>query len=117
MYLTTTESNDLDLQVGDVISELLVTDTIMWQVIKKTNSTVTVAMMSDTGYTWKDNPEAYLPVVFSEVELTDTTTTRTLRRRKDGMFWINSYRPAYRATLRRNDRGHEVYARRTDYSF
>ncbi len=107
------------LEVGDVISELLVTDTLMWQVIKTTKHTVTVALMSDTGNHWTyDNGNPY-PIVYNEVVLKDVSsgTTRVLRRRKDGLFWINNWRVAHKTQRTQNPLTQMVYARRTDYSF
>jgi hypothetical protein len=110
------------LEVGDVISELLVTDTLMWQVIKTTKHTVTVALMSDTGLSWSFDTGIPYPVVYNEVKLTNTNQTRLMRRRKDGLFWINDWRVAHKTQRTQNNEAQNgfsvsTYARRTDYSF
>jgi hypothetical protein len=107
------------LEVGDVISELLVTDTLMWQVIKTTKHTVTVALMSDTGNYWTYDTGNPYPIVYNEVVLKDVSsgTTRLLRRHKDGLFWISKWRVAHKTQRIQNPLTQMVYARRTDYSF
>jgi hypothetical protein len=117
MSVYSSERSATDLRVGDVVPELMVTDTIMWRVIKRTKSTCTVALMSDTTKTFR-LPSSGDWVVYTEVELQNINTTKTMRLRKDGLFWINSYRVAFAATTMTHPvTGEQVFARRTDYSF
>lgn len=108
------------LEVGDVIGEVLVTDSVLWVVIKKTDKTITVALAEDTGYSFiqSGHENVACPIVYHEVVApTLPRQTRVLRDRKDGTIHLNSWSRAFRCTAIPFPDGRVGYVRRTDYSF
>lgn len=91
-----------EVKVGDFLSESLVTDTIVYEVIKVTKATVTVRKTIGTGISHKD-PHCDegghgLSVQWEEVEPWHNGWTKTFRVRKDGSLRSGSHagaRPFY----------------------
>lgn len=108
-----------EIKVGDFLSELLVTDTIVYEVVKITKATVTVRPTMSGGAIYDDEScdkgANGLSVVWEEQLPNPHAKTRTLRVRKDGSIRMGShtgnrpFRPA------RTING--VPVRRVDYRF
>ena len=91
-----------EVAVGDFLSESLVTDTIVWEVVKITKATVTVRPTMSGGPVHEDehcDKGAHgLSVVWEEQVTNPEAETRTLRVRKDGSVRLGSHagaRPLY----------------------
>lgn len=105
-----------EVAVGDFLSELLVTDTIVWEVTKITPKTVTVRSTTN-GETIKNdhrggNP---YPVSYTEALANPEGRIKTLRVRKDGSIRNGSH--ARVSALYPTPRINGKPASRTDYSF
>lgn len=105
-------------KVGDFVEELLVTDTMVYEVtfVTESGNGILIKRTADSSHQWKDEkrttPEGY-GVVWIEQMSTPHTEERKLRRRLDGAFRIgrnsNPIRPCRR---------HEgVPVSETDYRF
>ena len=106
-----------EVQPGDFLSEPLVTDTLVYEIIKVTAKTVTVRPTMSGGPIHEDercDKGAHgLAVVWEEQVANPDAETRTLRVRKDGTIRAGSYvgaRPFY-PTKKVNG----VPVRRVDY--
>ena len=106
-----------EVKAGDFLSESLVTDTLVYQVVKVTKATVTVRRMMSGGPVHEDqhcDKGAHgLSVAWEEQVANPNAETRTLRVRKDGTIRAGSHvgaRPFYPA---RKVNG--VPVRRVDY--
>ena len=108
-----------EVKAGDFLSESLVTDTLVYEVVKVTAKTVTVRPTMSGGAIYDDercDKGAHgLSVVWEEQVTKPEAETRTLRVRKDGTIRAGSHvgaRPFYPA---RKVNG--VPVRRVDYRF
>ena len=108
-----------DVKVGDFLSELLVTDTVVYEVIKVTAKTVTVRNTITTGVSHEDlqcDTGAYgLAVYWEEVASWHNGPTQTLRVRKDGTLRSGNHAGARPFRPARTING--VPARRIDHRF
>ena len=87
-----------EAEVGDFVAELLVTDTRVYEVVRRTAKTLTLRTTRETDRTRRDGEEgAYgLRVVYTEVEADPEGRTFTVRLRKDGTYRYADYtRPLY----------------------
>lgn len=84
-----------EVKAGDFLSESLVTDTLVYQVVKVTKATVTVrrTMTGDkfTKDTACDEGANGLAVTWEEQVINPHAETRTLRLRKDGTIRSGSH--------------------------
>jgi len=106
--------------VGDFIHELLVTDTIVWEVIARTPKTITIRNTQRTGNQKNHSNGSPYPIVYCEVgSLKDNlATTHTLRLRNDGSFRVHrSSRDLLPAPTMDFGSGIPTPYDRTDYSF
>ena len=108
-----------EVAVGDFLSESLVTDTLVYEVVKVTKATVTVRRTMSGGPVHEDeacDKGAHgLSVVWEEQVTNPEAETRTLRVRKDQTIRSGSHagaRPFYPTT-----RINGVPARRIDYRY
>lgn len=108
-----------EVKVGDFLSESLVTDTLVYEVVKVTAKTVTVRPTMSGGPVHEDehcDKGAHgLSVVWEEQVTKPEAETRTLRVRKDGTVRAGSHvgaRPFYPATMVNG-----VPVRRVDYRY
>ena len=92
----------VEVKAGDFLSESLVTDTLVWEVVKVTAKTVTVRPTMSGGAVYDDarcDKGAHgLSVVWEEQVTNPEAETRTLRVRKDGSVRLGSHagaRPLY----------------------
>lgn len=88
-----------DPQVGDFISETLVTDTRTYVVTKVTAQTIRIQGTSQGEIVKSENRDGNpWPCTYREAVRDPEAPIRTLRRRKDGTFrvagWANPMRPA-----------------------
>ena len=108
-----------EVKVGDFLEEFLVTDTIVWEVIKVTPKTVTLRKAISTDRRHEDlqcDTGAYgLAVYWEEVEAWHNGPTQNLRLRKDGSLKIGSHTGA--SPLRPARRIDGVPVRRIDHRF
>lgn len=109
----------VEVKAGDFLSESLVTDTLVYEVVKVTAKTVTVRPTMSGGPVHEDeacDKGAHgLSVVWEEQVTKPEAETRTLRVRKDGTIRAGSHvgaRPFY-PTRKVNG----VPVRRVDYRF
>ena len=109
----------VDVKAGDFLSESLVTDTLVYEVVKVTAKTVTVRRMMSGGPVHEDtrcDKGAHgLSVVWEEQVTKPEAETRTLRVRKDGTIRAGSHvgaSPFYQTT-----KVNGVPVRRVDYRF
>ena len=109
----------VDVKAGDFLSESLVTDTLVYEVVKVTAKTVTVRRMMSGGPVHEDtrcDKGAHgLSVVWEEQVTKPEAETRTLRVRKDGTIRAGSHvgaSPFYPTT-----KVNGVPVRRVDYRF
>ena len=107
----------VEVKAGDFLSESLVTDTLVYEVVKVTAKTVTVRPTTSGGPVHEDeacDKGAHgLSVVWEEQVTKPEAETRTLRVRKDGTIRAGNHvgaRPFYPT---RNVNG--VSVRRVDY--
>ena len=108
-----------EVKVGDFLEEFLVTDTIVYEVIKVTKATVTVRKTVGTGVSHKD-PRCDegghgLSVQWEEVEPWENGWTKTFRVRKDGSLRSGSHVGA--SPLRPAHRVNGIPAQRRDWRF
>lgn len=107
------------VQAGDHLSQVLVTDTIVWEVVKVTKSTVTIRRTKSTETVHQDtrcDTGAHgLGVVWVEQESDPTAATKTLRVRKDGTVRIGSHIGAHPLRPAQQIEGRPVA--RTDHRF
>ena len=108
-----------EVKVGDFLSESLVTDTLVYEVVKVTKATVTVRRTMSGGPVHEDqhcDKGAHgLSVMWEEQVTKPEAETRTLRVRKDGSVRAGSHvgaRPFYPTT-----KVNGVPVRRVDYRF
>ena len=106
-----------EIAVGDYLSESLVTDTIIWEVVKVTAKTVTIRTTQDAGEITEDTrvDKAPMPVLWEARKANPAGRTQTLRVRKDGSVRLGDHagsRPLYPARM---INGKPV--RRVDYRF
>lgn len=108
-----------EVKVGDFLSESLVTDTLVWEVVKVTAKTITVRPTLSGEKVHKDercDEGAYgLSVVWQEQVSNPDAEPRTLRLRKDQTIRAGSHvgaSPFYPTT-----RINGVPARRIDYRY
>lgn len=108
-----------EVKVGDFLAESLVTDTLVWEVIKITAKTVTVRATTGTGVVHKDEACDTTPnglgVVWEEQAGNPDFITKTLRVRKDGSIRNGDHagvRPLRPATMVNGQP-----CRRIDYRF
>lgn len=108
-----------EVKAGDFLSESLVTDTIVYEVVKVTAKTVTVRPAMSGGPVHEDercDKGAHgLSVVWEEQVAQPEAETRTLRVRKDGTIRAGSYVGASPFYPTRKVNG--VPVRRVDYRF
>ena len=106
-----------EVQPGDYLSESLVTDTLVYEVVKVTAKTVTVRRMMSGGPVHEDeacDKGAHgLSVVWEEQVANPNAETRTLRVRKDGTIRAGSHVGASPFYPTRKVNG--VPVRRVDY--
>lgn len=101
-----------DLSVGSVLQERLVTDTILWMVVKKTAKSVTIRLMQSTNEGFGEYPNRYTVVVPST-----HGTERVVRNRKGGGVRLNSWSNTHHVAPFRLPNGNMGFVRYTDYSF
>jgi hypothetical protein len=85
--------------VGDFVQEVLVTDTLVYEVTATTAKTMTVRRTRDTGTVASENRDGNpYPVVYTGQEPDPGGYTRLVRLRKDGTYRVGSrpLRPAWR---------------------
>ena len=108
-----------EVKVGDFLSESLVTDTLVYEVVKVTAKTVTVRPTTSGGPVHEDehcDKGAHgLSVVWEEQVSKPEAETRTLRVRKDGSVRSGSHAGARPFYPTRKVNG--VPVRRVDYRF
>ena len=108
-----------EVQAGDFLSESLVTDTLVYEVVKVTAKTVTVRPTMSGGPVHEDqhcDKGAHgLSVVWEEQVTKPEAETRTLRVRKDGTVRAGSHVGASPFYPTRKVNG--VPVRRVDYRF
>ena len=106
-----------EIGVGDFLSESLVTDTIVWEVVKVTAKTVTIRTTRDAGEFTEDTAvdKAPMPVVWEAREANPAGATKTLRVRKDGSVRIGDH--AGSSPLRPAPMVNGKPVRRIDYRF
>ena len=108
-----------EVQAGDFLSESLVTDTLVYEVVKVTAKTVTVRPTMSGGPVHEDehcDKGAHgLSVVWEEQLTKPEAETRTLRVRKDGSVRMGSHAGARPLYPTRKING--VPVRRVDYRF
>lgn len=104
-----------EVGVGDFLSESLVTDTIIWEVVKVTAKTVTIRSTKDAGEFTEDTrvDKAPMPVVWEAREADPAGRTKTLRVRKDGSVRLGDH--AGSRPLRPAPMVNGKPARRVDY--
>ena len=106
-----------EVQAGDFLSESLVTDTLVYEVVKVTAKTVTVRPTMSGGPVHEDehcDKGAHgLSVVWEEQLTKPEAETRTLRVRKDGSVRMGSHAGARPLYPTRKING--VPVRRVDY--
>lgn len=115
MSLLTVQS----LQIGDFISEKLVTDTRAWVVVKKTKKTVTVVPAVRTGETFSPKVNGFHSmVVWSAVGAPDSISldSRVLVETKHGIR-LNSWSTAHKTRLIEFEDGVARPAEYTDWSY
>lgn len=107
------------VQVGDFLSELLVTDTVVYEVIKVTKASITVRNTVTTGGSHKDeacDEGAHgLSVQWEEVASWHNGPTQTYRLRKDGSIRSGSHAGA--RPFRPAQKINGVPVRRVDHRF
>lgn len=103
-------TDTFDPQVGDFLVETLVTDTVGWEVIARTASTLTLRTTQDGEVIHRTN--AAYPVVLTAIASRPDGPTTTVRRRKDGTFRLGGGSALRPAPTREG-----VPFTRTDYSF
>lgn len=108
-----------DIAVGDYLSESLVTDTLVYEVVKVTAKTVTVRRMRSDGPAHTDeqcDKGAHgLSVMWEEQVANPHAETRTMRVRKDGTIRSGSHAGASPFYPTRTING--VPVRRVDHRF
>jgi len=110
-----------NIQVGRYVYEVLVTDTVIYKIIKQTAKTITIRQARD-----KQNEDG-LPMTLGTYPYIRTAQTDnlegraiTLRARKDGTYRISNYRGVRSlryAELDTFEDGNEYPSRYVDYSF
>lgn len=95
----TTTTLDFEPQVGDFVSYTLVTDTQVYEVVKRTPHTATLRRTRPGENLRSENRDGNpYPVVHTEAVSDPTGPTQVVRRRKDGTFriadWSRPLRPA-----------------------
>lgn len=97
--IRTSRTETADVQVGDFLSESLVTDTIVYEVIKVTAKSVTLRSTIAGAKVHEDkhcDKGAYgLSVVWQERVSNENGYTLTLRLRKDGSLRSGSHAGAF----------------------
>ena len=94
-----TATAPLDPQVGDFLAWTMVTDTVVYEVVKTTASTITVRRTRGGDVVRRHNVDGDpYPLVYTAERPDPTASTRVLRRRADGTFRVgngaNPMRPA-----------------------
>lgn len=109
----------VDVQAGDFLSESLVTDTLVYEVVKVTAKTVTVRRTMTGGPVHEDQhcgKGAHgLSVMWEEQVTKPEAETRTLRVRKDGTIRAGSHAGA--SPFYPTHKVNGVPVRRVDYRF
>lgn len=74
-------------EVGDFVEQLMVTDTLVFEVVKVTPHTITVRTTKENGRFHNRHPDGNpFPITFGERVSDPEGETSVLRRRKDGTF-------------------------------
>lgn len=114
--LTTGRDETSQVAVGDFLSEPLVTDTLVWEVVKVTPRTITVRSTAEGEVVTNDHRDGNpLPVTYTEAVSDPHGRTRTLRVRRDGTVRMGTHRgarPMYPTPTRGG-----VPVRRVDYRY
>lgn len=115
----TDEISTATVQAGDFLSESLVTDTLVWEVVKVTAKTVTVRATTGTGVEHVDTSCDVgghgTRVVWEEQASNPDFIAKTLRVRKDGTIRTGDHAGARPLRLSTMIDGQPV--RRIDYRF
>ena len=112
----TDEVHTCEVRVGDFLSEPLVTDTIVWEVVKITPKTLTVRSTTVGGTVHNDHRDGNpFPVNYAAALTDPHGRTKTLRVRGDGTVRMGSHRGA-RAMYPTPTRG-GVPVRKVDYRY
>lgn len=119
IQINTGHDQTAEVKAGDYLAESLVTDTLVYKVVKVTAKTVTVQRTKTSGNVHKDgkcDEGAYgLSVTWEEQVDNPDAKTRTLRVRKDGTIRAGSHTGARPFRPARMIDG--VPVRRVDYRF
>jgi hypothetical protein len=110
-----TTTTNFTPQVGSFVQYTMVTDTVVYEVVKVTAKTITVRPTIDGPRTWRcelvDHND--YPVIRTEQVVDETQPVKVLRRRQDGTYRLcdsaSPLRPPYMVE--------GVPVRKTDYRF
>lgn len=109
-----------DLQVGDFVTEWLVTDSVSWVVVGKTKKSVSLVRAVDTGISEKDQKVAGpWPIIYTAQGLPASWSKADARRffdKGDGL-WFAPRSPFLRTLSHTFADGVTRPVRRTDWSF
>lgn len=106
-----TKSQNHPVELGHFVQEVLVTDSVVYEIIKVTDKSITLRTTKDGRTMSKDDPM----VVLTECVSDEDGRTFTLRLRKNGTFRRGNHARAGQITMARTFDG--VPVRKTDYSF
>lgn len=101
-------------EIGDFISQTLVTDTVVYEVIDKTPKTILVRETTSGDVLLREESgNSNFPIVWTEARRFVVGKTYRLRLRKDGTFRISGWANPLRKARLIDGKP----ARKTDYSF
>jgi hypothetical protein len=103
---------------GDFLSELLYTDTLIWEVVATTAKTITIRGTRRTAKEKRSDNGSPYPIVYREVVSDPNRLTKVLKLRKDGTFRTGRGMNALRLAPKMDfGSGIESPYDKTDYSY
>ena len=105
-------------RTGDFLSELLYTDTLIWEVVATTAKTITIRGTRRTDKAKSSDNGSPYPIVYCEVGSDPTRETKVVKLRKDGTFRTGrGMNPLYPAPKMDFGSGIKTPYDKTDYSY